>query len=254
MFGVIDIFVKNALISCMKNNRVWRDLEAGNFGKVIYTVGDGVDKTTTGKLNALSSANAIKAAELTQATKDAVLFIAGGNGGDKHGRDFQNNLPGSMTEAERMQHHINFEMGLNIPIATDCDPTFKEIFELDPSHNTPQNAANAAAVIDWREGIKTCDITAEEIHCGRVIATLLHELRKREVDLVFLRAHPLNAPFEKTNDQWHIRNKTVFRIWNLVGWAEHFAKGSVDRGEVLREFLTFRNFGKYKEPVSEVAL
>ncbi len=217
----------------------------GDFGTLVYTVGDGVDARTTMGLNDLSLQNAFQAADLTVNTRESLLFIAGGNGGSEHGRNADKLLPGSQPEAVRMVHALRERYGSVLPVITDCDPEYKEMFGLDPSHNTPENARNAVAIVEAGK-MPEGDVVAENIHSRRVLATLLHAMRQKQVDAL-LRLHSVDAAFEPSNDQWHIRNKAVFRAWNMVGWTEHFLKGKVDRWEVVKEALTLRRFGRFRE-------
>jgi hypothetical protein len=217
-------------------------LLAGNFGTIVYTVGDGVDGQSASKLNALSRANIEHAAVIAQNISDAVVFIAGGNGGSEHGRNAQERLAGSQTEAERMHDHVRFGQGIVVPIMTDCDARFREIFDLDPSHNTPENARNAARVVQ-KGRISEGDVVAEDLHMFRVIGTLRKELDRLNLLSDFaIRAHAVPGEFEQTNDQAHIRSEEAFNSWNFKANVHHVLTGKVRRFEFLQEWLTGRQY------------
>lgn len=128
-------------------------------------------------------------------------------------------------------------------IETDCDPLFQEKYPiLSPSTNTVLNAVNAAAVT-YTLGVRQVEVVAERIHLPRVIGTYREQLRRLGIlDAVSMSAHPVDAEFEPTNDQWHIRSETRFHAWNLLSTVQHLLKGYVPRGEYVRELVTGRRY------------
>ena len=229
---------------------IYKELEAGNFGTMVYTVGDGVNGQSATELNALIRANAERSVAVMQQWNDAVLFIAGGNGGSEHGRNASDRLPGSLTEAQRMQLYVREQLGVIIPTITDCDPEFREMFHLDPSHNTPENARNAASVLA-KGSIFDVDVVAERLHMFRVIGTLRGELKKLGLlGSVFMRSHSVPGVFEETNDQVHIQSEAAFNKWNFKANVHHILMGKVPRLEFAREWLTGNQYAHLEVPYS----
>lgn len=227
---------------------VYQQLEAGNFETVVYTVGDGVDGGSATELNALSRANIEKSVSVAQQWNDAVLFIAGGNGGSEHGRNAQDRLPGSLTEAQRMQLYVREKIGVVIPTITDCDPQFREMFGLEPSHNTPENARNAAKVVH-KGRIFDVDIVAEKLHMFRVIGTFRKELQNLNLlGSVFMRSHSVPGVFEETNDQVHIQSEEAFNKWNFKANVHHILTGKVPRLEFMREWVSGNKYKHLETP------
>lgn len=205
-----------------------------DYGHLVYTVGDGCPPNTFG-VNELSRANAHAAAEIAQRTNNAILFIAGGNGGEHGKRGFKEK--GCLQEAHRMRRYIE-ERFTNIPLITDCDPAFHERFpHLAPSTNTVENARNAAYVT--REGeYKSVDVVAEELHLPRVIGTYRRQLHALKIlEALEMHAYPVKGSFEQDNDQWHIRNRMIFRCWNALSNIHHLLTGEVMRSEYLQQIL-----------------
>lgn len=222
---------------------VYRDLEARNFGTMVYTVGDGVDGRSATELNALSRANIEKSVLVAKEWNDAVLFIAGGNGGSEHGRNAQERLPGSLAEAQRMQLYVREQLNIIIPTITDCDPEFREMFQLEPSHNTPENARNAAHVMK-KGAMLDVDVVAERLHMLRVIGTFRKELENAGLlESVCMRSHSVLGVFEATNDQKHIQSESAFHAWNFKANVHHVLTGKVPRMEFVREWLSGNKYG-----------
>lgn len=223
----------------------------GDFRDLIYTVGDGSPhgRISLDGVNKLSGANAFVAASLLSYNPEAVLFIAGGNSGERGRRG--DGVPGSLREAERMRLFIGREFSPSVQerVFTDCDPEFERRYGLPPSGNTPENGRNAAAV--FADGRMTeADIVAEVNHIGRVIGTF----RKALMDIDVLgrvrrmSGLPVVAPFEETTDQVHIQTRHNFASlqWHrnplrMVPWEtkaklHHLVTGKVPRAEFAWEW------------------
>ncbi|TSC58455.1 MAG: hypothetical protein Greene041662_753 [Candidatus Peregrinibacteria bacterium Greene0416_62] len=215
--------------------------ELKNFGSLVYTVGDGCPPNADG-LNALSRANAERAAQVANLHPDSILFIAGGNGGQTSRRGYK--IEGYLTEAERMASYIKREFHGHIPIITDCDPGFLNRFEevqppILPSTNTIENSRNAAHLISANDNFRSCDIVAERMHLPRVIGTFRREMQRICHDRhLQLHSHPVDAAFEMDNDQWHLQSRLQFQLWNALSCMHHLLMGAVPRAEFVKEMVT----------------
>jgi len=212
-----------------------------DFHTLVYTIGDGCPPDKDG-VNALSRANAERAAELTLQIRDAILFIAGGNGGEHGVRGSKEK--GSLQEAPRMVNYIREQISQTIPIITDCDREFQRIIGAQASMNTIENSRNAALVLQAGE-LRSVVVVAERLHMLRVIGTLRAALQNFEINGVLMRAHPTDGVFEETNDQPHIRSKKAFKAWNRKANIHHLLIGAVPRAEFLKELVTNRKYRQF---------
>ncbi len=216
-----------------------------NFGTLVYTVGDGAPHGSISKteVNLLSRGNAQVAVDILSRNHDALLFIAGGNSGEKGKRS--DGVPASLREAERMKRYLNLlhreggNTALLERVLTDCDPAFLEAFSpLWPSGNTIENAKNAAAVCA-AGGMTETDIVAEVHHLPRVISTFRKQLIQKGIlaSVQRMTGHPVLSSFEETNDQTHLRNAAAFQRWEILAKLHHILTGAVPRYEFTSQWL-----------------
>ncbi len=223
-----------------------------DFGSLTYTVGDGSaqDKVT---VNDLSRGNAHRAAQLVQINHDALLFIAGGNCGEKGKRG--DGIHGSLQEAQRMKHYIadHFPASVSERVLTDCDAEFYDRYKLDPSYNTIENARNTVALLQDGQFPRT-NIVAEQFHMLRVIATLRKALEKIGLlSSIDIAAYPVMSVFEPHPCYPHISSERQFHRWNRLANMHHLALGAVRRCEFLYELLSGNHYKHlYAQPPAKV--
>jgi hypothetical protein len=170
-------------------------------------------------VNQLSGNNAFVAAKVALAT-GGLLFIAGGNGGEKGKRG--DKQPGSLQEARRMQRYIEMNMSTQLPIVIDTGPEFVERYGFTGSMNTIENARNAALIIA-EGGYSVVDLVATRQHLLRCIGTLRRQLMTREIDKqVSIAVHPVTAVFEPNNDQPHLVSLQRFTAWDWASTLHHW--------------------------------
>lgn len=221
-------------------NHYWTQISS--FGHFIYTVGDGTKRGTISDLNNLSTANCQKAASLAVGDPDAVLFIAGGNGSERSARP--NRVPGSLTEARRMQLYIHNNLTRRIPILTDCDLEFRELTGCSPSENTPENSRNAVACLLLNVQLcKRISIVAEQLHLPRVIGTVRRKLADKSLlASTHMVGYPVSAEFDPDSCQGHLQSELAYMQWEWKARLHHVVASHVLQREFLLEWMSGRNY------------